>query len=280
MADKQVDKRVTRWTVQDLLEAYDRAFSACKLGDAQAGALATLAAQSTLECGRGGPGCYNYNVSNIMGSSPAGLYHVLQSPECAPSDKVPAGALRVTTSIACPPGMVAYVPAGGSRFRAYLSLDDGCVDKIATLGKTWPRALEVLVAGGDVDTVSSKYVAELRRPAYFTGDPATYLSVVRSVAREYLSVAEHVATCRGQDAPPASTDGHEPLGSDVVSYQKALIALGYDLGRAGADGISGVKTITAVRAFQTKAGLTVDGIVGKKTLAALDAALKEKNRPC
>ena len=41
-----------------------------------------LAAQSTVECGpQGRAGCFNYNVSNIMGTSPEGFFHVLQAPE-------------------------------------------------------------------------------------------------------------------------------------------------------------------------------------------------------
>lgn len=35
------------------------------------------------------------------------------------------------------------------------------------------------------------------------------------------------------------------------------------------DGIFGTKTLTAVRAYQAEKGLTVDGIVGRNTWAAL-----------
>lgn len=53
----------------------------------------------------------------------------------------------------------------------------------------------------------------------------------------------------------------------VAAIQRALVALGYDTG--GVDGHYGPKTEKAVRAFQAKAGLNVDGDAGPLTLAAL-----------
>ena len=59
-------------------------------------------------------------------------------------------------------------------------------------------------------------------------------------------------------------------GADVAKLQAALNALGYDCGAA--DGIFGVATEKAVRAFQKDNGLAVDGIAGKATQAELYAA--------
>lgn len=61
-------------------------------------------------------------------------------------------------------------------------------------------------------------------------------------------------------------------GSDVKELQNLLLQLGYDLGKWGADGDFGDMTEMAVREFQKKKGLEVDGIVGKNTVAALLAA--------
>jgi hypothetical protein len=61
-------------------------------------------------------------------------------------------------------------------------------------------------------------------------------------------------------------------GSGVKAVQAKLIKLGYYLGGSGADGIFGTLTEKAVRDFQTDAGITVDGIVGPQTEAALDKA--------
>ena len=59
-------------------------------------------------------------------------------------------------------------------------------------------------------------------------------------------------------------------GSEVTRLQASLSAQGYDCGEA--DGIFGLKTEMAVRAFQQDNGLTVDGIAGKATQEALYAA--------
>ena len=52
-------------------------------------------------------------------------------------------------------------------------------------------------------------------------------------------------------------------GEDVIYLQKQLTVLGYSVGDV--DGIFGIKTLEAVKAFQTENGLAVDGIVGSKT---------------
>jgi hypothetical protein len=60
-------------------------------------------------------------------------------------------------------------------------------------------------------------------------------------------------------------------GARVRELQARLLELAYDLGVAGADGIFGRKTEWAVRVFQRSQGLVVDGVVGRKTWAALAA---------
>lgn len=64
------------------------------------------------------------------------------------------------------------------------------------------------------------------------------------------------------------------ISSDVRTYQEQLEKLGYKVGEI--DGIRGPQTITAVRAFQRDHKLTVDGIVGPATRAALVRALEAK----
>ena len=61
-------------------------------------------------------------------------------------------------------------------------------------------------------------------------------------------------------------------GPLVASLQQNLSDLGYDLGAV--DGAFGKNTEAAVKDFQSKKGLGSDGIVGAKTLQALDEALK------
>lgn len=56
-------------------------------------------------------------------------------------------------------------------------------------------------------------------------------------------------------------------GSEVRNIQTKLKSWGYYNGSV--DGIYGSKTVSAVKSFQRKNGLTADGIAGTKTLAAM-----------
>ena len=56
-------------------------------------------------------------------------------------------------------------------------------------------------------------------------------------------------------------------GSEVTQIQTKLKRWGYYKGSI--DGIYGSQTVSAVKSFQRKNGLTVDGIAGKNTLAAM-----------
>ena len=62
-------------------------------------------------------------------------------------------------------------------------------------------------------------------------------------------------------------------GDHVATLQKALVALGYDVGKI--DGEYGPSTRKAVLAFQKKHKLGADGVVGRTTVKALNKALKK-----
>jgi murein L,D-transpeptidase YcbB/YkuD len=70
----------------------------------------------------------------------------------------------------------------------------------------------------------------------------------------------------------------EPYSRAVELLQKAMQRISQDgqmpMVRDGADGRFGPETKTAVVSFQKTFGLTPDGVVGKNTLTALNAALK------
>jgi lipoprotein-anchoring transpeptidase ErfK/SrfK len=63
---------------------------------------------------------------------------------------------------------------------------------------------------------------------------------------------------------------------DLVAVQRRLQELGYLLGPA--DGVKGQQTVAAVMAFQRVNGLSVDGVVGPRTLAALASPVSPQLR--
>lgn len=67
-------------------------------------------------------------------------------------------------------------------------------------------------------------------------------------------------------APGVSAAQVERLATKLLQQQ--LKTLGYDLGKAGVDGVRGDKTLGALFAYQTTAGLDPDSIDGPKTWAA------------
>ena len=80
-----------------------------------------------------------------------------------------------------------------------------------------------------------------------------------------LLLAVFAFGCLGLNASALSKVGS--TGSEVRQIQTKLKSWGYYTGSV--DGIYGKKTEEAVRYFQRKNGLTVDGIAGPKTLAAM-----------
>lgn len=92
------------------------------------------------------------------------------------------------------------------------------------------------------------------------------------------------STTREQQQPDANTAAGPFSISEISSYkgpevadvQKFLMAIGYDLGPKGADGIKGRYTTAAIRKFQTDNGLKVDGAVGPETAGKMNELL-EKN---
>lgn len=67
-------------------------------------------------------------------------------------------------------------------------------------------------------------------------------------------------------------------GAAVQDIQKKLVALGYNVGSTGADGIFGNATKNAVIKFQGSVRISKDGIVGSQTLAKLNEAYSNRNK--
>lgn len=64
---------------------------------------------------------------------------------------------------------------------------------------------------------------------------------------------------------------HGARGPAVRAIQEFLIKQGFNLGSAGADGHWGNMTTVAVKAWQSGAGLSDDGVIGPGTLGAMDS---------
>lgn len=85
----------------------------------------------------------------------------------------------------------------------------------------------------------------------------------------------------GQPAPSPRPPQNHPLvrkgdkGETVHHLQSALRGLGYKI---AADGDFGLKTERAVKDFQARHHLSVDGVVGPKSWAAIHTALKNRSK--
>ena len=66
-------------------------------------------------------------------------------------------------------------------------------------------------------------------------------------------------------------------GDAVKTMQAMLIACGYSCGSTGADGDFGANTLAALQSFQKAAGLTVNGVYGNASKAALEKAYAQKS---
>lgn len=77
----------------------------------------------------------------------------------------------------------------------------------------------------------------------------------------------------GQTNNNSNTYRYGSTGDGVKALQNQLIAAGYDVGKAGADGVFGNATANAVKQYQKEHGLAVDGIAGKNTLGSLNKGI-------
>ena len=94
-------------------------------------------------------------------------------------------------------------------------------------------------------------------------------------------LAQKVTAELGGSAAPVETEvmlGKGDQGSAVEEMQKMLIACGYSCGDCGADGIFGNDTLKALETFQKAVGLSVDGVYGPKSKAALTTQYQNKGK--
>jgi hypothetical protein len=189
----EIAAKRTPWKDRELLADYARAWRIVIGGELGRPGLALLRAMACIETGHGGASCYNGNIGNVMpGKLWRGEYHVLKlAPECYddPDDVPDGGTILTKTNIACEPGQVAAIPPGGSRFRAYASILDGCIDKLRRFDAQWPRAIIALVAATSPAS-AVEFVAGLLTPKrYFSASPASYANGMRDISARFLRTA-------------------------------------------------------------------------------------------
>lgn len=133
------------------------------------------------------------------------------------------------------------------------------------------------VAGDIVNTIEGNSSDQVARKAY-----SIYSTTIVGFGRPKWELAANGGFDPGaSDFTP--TDRILKIGcrgDDVKKLQEDLEALGYDIGRWGADGDFGNDTMIAVMHFQTDRDIQpVDGEVGPDTRKALEEALKKDEEP-
>ncbi|WP_258525696.1 type VI secretion system tip protein TssI/VgrG [Vibrio tarriae] len=131
-------------------------------------------------------------------------------------------------------------------------------------------SLPTIMPGSANNTANDEPVAEEKTPE-------------RILKSDLLKPSDELEKLAKRQASAYRQGNHS---DEVKLLQEALIKLGFDLGKAGADGDFGSKTKTAIEQFQKSYQPShqthpsysigaVDGIVGKGTLLALDEALMD-----
>lgn len=144
-------------------------------------------------------------------------------------------------------------------FRAYDTIEEAVEDYMDLLCSL-PR-YAAAVNKADPKTC----ITAIKNGGYATSP--TYINTIMSIIGKY-NLTQYDSVVIGQiSAIKRATVKMGSRVTDVTYLQQALTDLGYECGKI--DGIFGVKTLEAVKAFQKDHNLVVDGIVGAKTWAAL-----------
>lgn len=164
----------------------------------------------------------------------------------------------------------------GALRSAYLSF-------AANLPTVASNQLKIAVAKSKAPKWSSDWCIDILKQLTFgpqiTIYPVRYNGIRPLIERIYgVDLPDFAADLRAWSAKLGidPTDSMPPFLTPK-EVQTELIAEGYDLGPAGADGRIGIKTTDALFAFQGVHGLKVDGIIGPMTRKALLAEWQMRN---
>jgi RHS repeat-associated protein len=118
----------------------------------------------------------------------------------------------------------------------------------------------------------NRYAYAMNNPLMYT-DPSGHMAL-DSEGNSVYSSGNHSnnSSVSSASSLPSNLLRKGSSGDAVKKLQQILMGLNYDLGPYKDDGIFGSKTEQAVLAFQRNSGITIDGIVGNQTWAALAAA--------
>lgn len=181
-----------------------------------------------------------------------------------------------------PPPRVGLIPGAGPAAGAETPVDEGRLAAIrrrrivalAALGLVFVLALVIplVVFGGGgggtaLETTTPATTARTTAPARTTTQQQQQTTTITPTTTSPETL--HVTLSDGQ----ALNRGDR--GSEVVTLQKGLAALGFAAGNP--DGVFGATTEAAVVDFQQSNNLTPDGVVGTDTARLLNSALASKS---
>ena len=143
-------------------------------------------------------------------------------------------------------------------------------------GRPAPRQLTVLVAALLAISLSAVVLILLFARGGDGTASTTGASSETAVVDAKSPAADPTVPSLRVTIPAQGRIGMGVKGPTVTRIQRALVAVGLDPGPR--DGAFGRKTQAAVLVFQRRHGLATDGVVGRRTAAALNTALADLGR--
>ena len=159
------------------------------------------------------------------------------------------------------------------------------LDYCSNRGRLSKEMIDSLIPGAGIFQYSNKYVHPYYHVGIYVGDgylieaKGTFDGVVKTPVTNWLKSKSAQETHYGywkfvdwtdsgiEERPYMETLKRGSKGDSVKKLQEKLNQLGFNCGEA--DGIFGINTYNAVKAFQLANGLTADGIAGYNTLTLL-----------
>lgn len=218
MPDQLVARVRTPWTRSDMFAAILSAWNRLESFPPNRCALAIVLGHATIECGRDGIKCWQYNFGNFRGIGPTGLYTELRGAyEFAEPDQVPPGAIIIPPPSGSnpPQGSVCYLPAA-QRFRAYEGFKQAADDYLTKISERWPYAMKALRDARVPQDSRSFVIGLVTGVPYFTSDVASYSQSLFLITSELLRTSSSDQWPRVAPDPPPEEPQSTPQAEDFV----------------------------------------------------------------